>query len=149
MSRVKALFDAALELGDGEKIVLNCTSYKQMESIRASLYRERQKYQGQTRDGSDVGVTRRSEGGKYLLIIERLEPMADPVILSKDGQIKGIVDTSGAETLEIPTLEEASIHFSSERSRMVKLMKEDGMSDAEIEAHFAKEKQSESESVQP
>jgi hypothetical protein len=147
MSRIKALFDAALELGEGEKIVINCTSYKQMESLRASLYRERQKWQQQTKDGSDVGVTRRTDQGKYLLIIERVEPMPDPVIITKDGKIKGIIDMTEAEALVISSLEEASISFSSERSRMIKLMKEDGMTDDEIKAHFAKEDSHESRDV--
>ena len=149
MSRVKALFDAALELGEGEKIVVNCTSYKQMESLRASLYRERQKWQQQTKDGSDVGVTRRTDQGKYLLIVEKLDPLPDPVIITKDGQVKGIVELDTSDPVVVATSDTTSIHFSSERSRMVRLMKEDGMSDEEIAAHFAKEDASESESVRP
>lgn len=149
MSRVKALFDAALQLGEGEKIVVNCTSYKQMESLRASLYRERQRYQEQVTDGSDVGVTRHTRGDKYLLVLERLDPMPDPIILTKDGEIKGIVDTTPHQSLGIPDLEEASIHISSDRTRMIKLMKEDGMSDEEIAAHFRKEDKHESGDVRP
>lgn len=146
MSRIKVLFDAALELGEGEKIVINCTSYKQMESLRASLYRERQKWQQQTKDGSDIGVTRRTDQGKYLLIIEKVDPMPDPIIITKDGKVKGIVDTHAPDPISIVS-DEASISFSSERSRMIKLMKEDGMTDTEIAAHFAKEDSHESGDV--
>lgn len=142
MSRIRAIFDAALKLEAGERMVIRCTSFKQMESVRSSLYRERMKWQDHTGGSTDIGVTRRSEGNKYLLILEKLEPFPDPVIISAEGEIKGTVSLA-IPRADVPSLSEAEISFSSERTRMIRLMKEDGMSDQEIAEHFSKEEQNE------
>jgi len=140
MSRAKIIFDNALELEAGEKMLITCTSFKQMESLRASLYRERVQWQKQSLDGSDIGVTRSSQGGKHILVLEKLAPVPPPVIFDKDGKVKKLVDlTVREEVTESTDDTRITVEFLSDKERQKQLMREDGISEEEIAAYFGEE----------
>jgi hypothetical protein len=125
-----------------EKMIITCTSEKQMESLRVSLYRQRQAWQKANVDGSDVGVTSSRQGGKFILIIEKLEPVPAPVIITGEGRIKKVVDLAEpAPTVIESDDERVAIEFTEDQERKRQLMREDGISEEEIAAYF-KEKAS-------
>jgi len=141
MSRARVIFDSALDMEQGEKMLITCTSHKQMETLRVSLYKQRQLWQKQSHDGSDIGVTSKSQGDKFFLILEKLDPISPPVILDKDGRLKKVVSLAEPDTPETVTPEDTriTVEFAQDRDRQRALMREDGISEEEIAAYFGEE----------
>jgi hypothetical protein len=141
MSRAKIIFDSALEMEPGEKMVITCNSLKQMESLRSSLYRQRQEWQRASIDGSDIGVTRNTQGGKFILVVEKLDPVPPPVIIDFKGKIRRVVDVNKLlePALVEPEDERIAVEFAQDIERKKQLMREDGMSEDEITAYFEEE----------
>ena len=144
MSRAKIIFDSALEMEHGEKMLITCNSLKQMESLRSSLYRQRQEWQKASIDGSDIGVTRNTQGGKFILVLERLDPVPPPVVIAADGSLKKVVDLTEKpyfHKAEVKNSDDqrVSIEFAEDMERKKQLMREDGISEAEIDAYFEEE----------
>ena len=142
MSRARIIFDSALEMEAGEKMLITCTSHKQMESIRISLYKQRQLWQKQSADGSDIGVTSKTQGDKFFLVLERLDPIQPPVILDKDGRLKKVVKLSEPDE-SLPASDDAriTVEFAQDKDRQRALMREDGMSEDEIAVYFGEKEE--------
>ena len=141
MSRAKIIFDSALEMEPGEKMLITCNSLKQMESLRSSLYRQRQEWQKASIDGSDVGVTRNTQGGKFILVLEKLDPVPPPVVIAADGSLKKVVDLTEKPYFHKAEVKDSddqrvSIEFAEDMERKKQLMREDGISEDEIAAYF-------------
>lgn len=141
MSRAKIIFDSALEMEPGEKMIITCNSLKQMESLRSTLYRQRQEWQKASIDGSDVGVTRNTKGGKFILVVEKLDPVPPPVVITAEGRVKKIVNLTEKPYFHKSEVtdsddERVAIEFAQDIERQKQLMKEDGMSEDEIAAYF-------------
>ncbi len=141
MSRAKIIFDSALEMEPGEKMLITCNSLKQMESLRSSLYRQRQEWQKASIDGSDIGVTRNTQGGKFILVLEKLDPVPPPVVIAADGSLKKVVDLTEKPYFHKAEVKDSddqrvSIEFAEDMERKKQLMREDGISEDEIAAYF-------------
>lgn len=118
------LFGKALMLEPGDRIVLPCRNRYEMERLRVSLYRQLNKLRKVNRDEADnLSISREHspKDNKHIIYIYHAPRVGDAFIERKDGQIEELALESASPTTEL--------------ERICRLMKEDGISDEEIEQY--------------
>jgi len=118
---IEKLFDEALE--SGETVVVPCSSYKEMERIRTKLYREKARmFKKIGLRAEEVDITREildeGEEKKFIVYLSKSPGLPDAYIIDKAGKTR---------VIDKPVLVET------EQERMIRLMREDGMSEEEID----------------
>lgn len=142
MSIGSDLLDAALKLGEEEKLEVFCKDYKELQVVKVSLYRERKRYeqvagqQAETicieqealRDGTYcVKLSLAPQISRFKARVVKPDGEAAPVVITR-----APAASAQSEPISAPL---------SERERMVALMKEDGLTAEEIESILGPEKE--------
>ena len=125
----KEVFDKAISIQDGETLLVPCNDLRQQESLRVSLAYHRRLFLDRSAANFDIIVSKTNQEGRAFISISKVPRITSGFIISQDGTARVTslkpdpVSTIGREALEV--------------SRIRQAMKEDGMSDAEIDAYFA------------
>ena len=141
MTQAKTLFDQAISISPGQRIVVTCSTRGQMNSLRVLLAREKANFMAVAFPDFDIVVSCRSAEGRHFVIIEKTEPVPPPVILNPDGTIAGEVTSLPSRPPSAPTpkTEDIQVIQPSEKERLIAAMKEDGLSEEEINTYFGNE----------
>lgn len=146
MSIGSDLLDAALKLSEGQKLEVFCKDYKELQVVKVSLYRERKRYEEKAGTAAEsICIEQESlMDGAYCVKLS-LSPQLSRFrarVVTEDGQAMPVVITR-APSIREPSLQEKEKPSApiSERDRMIALMKEDGLSDEEIEEILGKEEE--------
>ena len=124
----KEVFDKAISIQDGETLLVPCNDLRQQESLRVSLAYHRRLFLDRSAANFDIIVSKTNQEGRAFISISKVPRITSGFIISQDGTARVTslkpdpVSTIGREALEV--------------SRIRQAMKEDGMSDAEIDAYF-------------
>jgi len=123
----REIMDAAMALEDGGRIVTRCSSFNEMESLRSSLYKTRAALLRKHRAlVYPLWISREIGENSWLVTVSKELSVSDVVIISKDGSVK-----------PFERVEPAVVGEESETERMIRLMRQDRMSDEEIENTLA------------
>ena len=141
MTQAKALFDQALSIAPGQRIVITCPTRGQMNSLRVLLSREKANFMAVAFPDFDIVISCRTAGSNYHVILEKALPVPPPIILNPDGTIAGEARFISAIPPSAPTpkTEDIQVIQPSEKERLIAAMKEDGLSDEEINTYFGNE----------
>ena len=120
------ILDKAITLKDGGYIVMSFNDYADMEAFRSMLYKTRNVVASKNKTLARQLYISRHETDKGWNIIVSKETTISNVVIVEDGEVKPF------ERTELPLSEE------NESDRMIRLMKEDGKSDEEIEDILSK-----------
>lgn len=132
----KELFDKIIHLGIGQQIAIPCHSRDQMNSMRVSLGRERRRFLDSGVFDFDILVKSRTTYNNFFVILEKTPPLDAPFIISAEGEITGrLQEQPILTTVPAPVPQAAD----TEKERLIKTMREDGLSDEEINAYFGEE----------
>jgi len=116
----KEIFATALNAKPGEKIVINCATMEEADSLRTSLYRERGRYaKYNPEDAQAIIIKRKQDGDLVSITIKRVEKTAVIYKISADGEKEKLGITSAEEHPDL--------------LRGIKLMKEEGAPAEDIE----------------
>lgn len=87
MSQVEELLDEALKLKEKEKIRIDVADKNTQNSLRVSLYRERQKIVKATAGmlGHDIGISQQSKDGEFSVTIYKRD-WKDVIKVTEDGE---------------------------------------------------------------
>ena len=124
----KEVFDKAISLQDGETLLVPCNDLRQQESLRVSLAYHRRLFLDRSAANFDIIISKSNQEGRPFIAISKVPRITSGFIISQDGSARVTslkpdpVSTIGREALEV--------------SRIRQAMKEDGMSEEEIEAYF-------------
>jgi cellobiose-specific phosphotransferase system component IIA len=123
----REILDTAMTLAEGQRIVTQCNNYQEMESLRTNLYKARKALLKTHRTlAYSLYISREIKGDNFFVVITKELSVSNVVIIDKDGSIKPFERIESAVTGE-----------ETEEERMVKLMKEDGMTEEEISDFLA------------
>lgn len=147
-SSVKTLFDRAIALEPGEKIVLYFTDINSMNSVRTRLFDERTKYSkvfGEEEASSILINRHKIDETKFMLSLTRASAISPPILIKKDGSAEKLdifvkspppfMDYESLLPPDTPQKEET------DEERMIRLMREDGIDEATIAATVANYKE--------
>lgn len=88
MSTIAALFDQAISMEPGSKIVIPTSSFEQAERLRTGLYRERAKWERVAGEDCTIIISRvKGTDGAYNIILAKEEEFEAPLLINKDGEI--------------------------------------------------------------
>lgn len=124
----KEIFDKAVTIQDGETLLVPCNDLRQQESLRVSLAYHRRLFLDRSAANFDIIIAKVHQEGRAFVSLNKVPRITSGFIISADGQARVTslkpdpLSQVGREALEV--------------SRMRQAMKEDGMSDAEIDAYF-------------
>jgi len=124
MTRITAreILDAAMTLNEGERIITKCSDYKEMESLRTNLYKARRTLLRTHRSlAYSLYISRERTDDSYLVVVTKELSVSNVVIIDKDGNVKPFERT-----------EVSLIEGEDEQERMIRLMRQDGLSEEEI-----------------
>lgn len=125
----KEIFDKAVTIQDGETLLVPCNDLRQQESLRVSLAYHRRLFLDRSAANFDIIIAKVHQEGRAFVSLNKVPRITSGFIISANGQARVTslkpdpLSQVGREALEV--------------SRMRQAMKEDGMSDAEIDAYFA------------
>ena len=113
----KALFDQAISLQKGDKMLIPCENKREQESVRVSLYHLRSLLSRSNRTlANELFIYRANIEGKLFVTIEHSKGSSGAIIIHKDGSIS-------EANIEVET---------SELARIIGLMLSDGLRTKEI-----------------
>jgi hypothetical protein len=121
MPTVKEVFDKAVELSSGEKIVIPLPSSIQRESLRTALFRERRAWKEKMNPTCDILIQRGQLQKNPTVILTKTEDAPPALLMDKDGNITGVMAESVSNIKPDDT------------DRIVEAMKADGFTEEEIE----------------
>jgi len=103
---IASLFQAALVMESEHTIVIPCRDYKEMESIRAGFYRERNTLKKLSSDlAAEIGIHRRVESGTYAVVLAKLKTQVSRAYLvTREGEVTEIKRTETDEAKRIEDL---------------------------------------------
>jgi len=125
----KEVFDKAITLQDGESLLVPCNDLRQQESLRVSLAYHRRLYLDRSSANFDILVSKTHQEGRAFISLAKVPRITSGFIVSKDGTARVTslkpdpVSSVAREALEV--------------SRIRQAMKEDGMSEEEIDDYFS------------
>ena len=125
----KEVFDKAITLQDGESLLVPCNDLRQQESLRVSLAYHRRLYLDRSSANFDILVSKTLQEGRAFISLSKVPRITSGFIVSKDGTARVTslkpdpISQVGREALEV--------------SRIRQAMKEDGMTEEEIDNYFA------------
>jgi len=124
----REIMDTAMTLEEGEKIVTRCNSYEEMEALRTQLYKIRKSMLKSHRTlAYTLYVSREvipdAKEDNYLVIVTKELTVSNVAIVTKDGSAKPFTRVESAGVDEVV--------------RMAELMRQDGISEEEIETALA------------
>ena len=123
----KDIIANAITLEDGESITIPCESYQEMENMRSQLYKRKKTLEKSHKGLADCLFISREIGKDTFTVFVTKEKLITKIFITgKDGSIRPLkrieMDTATGEN---------------EQERMVRLMREDGLSEEEIEDALA------------
>ena len=124
----KEVFDKAVTIQDGETLLVPCNDLRQQESLRVSLSYHRRLFLDRSAATFDIIISKVHQEGRAFISLSKVPRITSGFIISANGEARVTslkpdpVSNIAREGLEV--------------SRMRQAMKEDGMSDAEIDAYF-------------
>ena len=125
----REMLDAAIALEEGQKIVTQCDSYEEMESLRINLYKSRKALLKVHKAlAYSLYISREIKGNNWFVTIAKELSVSKVIIVGKDGSVKPFERTEAAVGTE-----------ENEQERLVRLMKEDGLPELEIEEALTKQ----------
>lgn len=135
MATTKEVFDRAIAMEPGDRMLIPTLSYQQRESVRVLLYRERKKWKESFNTDEDLLIRRfdKKAAGKitYCVMIEKVAAAPPPIIFKEDGTTVEFLKSETVEdTLAEPETQEAT------DERMIEAMRADGFTDEQIKAFF-------------
>ena len=122
--KAKDIFDRALTLEPGQHIEVPCYDKNQQDSMRVMLSRERSRLLDKS-PPFDILIRSTTKQEIHFLILSKVPRISSIVVVDEDGTI-----TSEELTNEAPAITK---DVDEDRERMIALMRQDGMSDSEIE----------------
>ena len=125
----KDIFDRAITLNPGDTLLIPCHDTRQQESMRVSLAYQRRVFLGSAKVGFDIIASKVTKEGKPFISIAKMPRITQGFIISADGGVK----TTSLEADPITNL----AHDAVDMARIKKSMKEDGYSDADIDAYLS------------
>ena len=137
MSQTKAYFDAAIALQQGQKLLVPAQNYNHMESLRVQLIAERRRWRDSTTSTEDLTISRKQQDDKCFVLIEKIGAAPPAMILDENNEIISFVTVSKTIPGDEITLPDShALPPTNEEERMRALMKEDGMSQEQIDDYF-------------
>ena len=116
------IISAAITLSEGDKIVIRCDSYEEMETLRKGLYRVKNILMKTNKAlAYSLCVSREVEEDSWHLFVTKELTASGVVIVRKNGAVEALT-----------RVEPALIDSEDEAERMKRLMEEDGVSEEEI-----------------
>jgi hypothetical protein len=151
MADPKAIFDSvAFELEKGKKLVIPCSSMSEADSLRVNLQRQKRKLRDMDpRLADSITVSRSTDTSRktYWVIIHKQDPLP-MFIQNQDGSLEeidpyerfdagkaGLPTTKGNLFPDPDTITPISAE-KEEHERLREKMREDGMTEDEIEEYF-------------
>ena len=121
------IMNMAIRMDEGEKVMVECVSYEEMESLRTHLYRVRSSLlKTHPSIANMLWISRKVDGDNYFVSVVKEKTVSNAFIIGKDGTIRPFEkDDAGMITSE------------SEDQRIARLMREDGKTEEEIAEYFA------------
>ena len=121
------IMNMAIRMDEGEKVIVECASYEEMESLRTHLYRVRSSLlKTHPSIANMLWISRKIDGDNYFVSVVKEKTVSNAFIVGKDGTIRPFEkDDAGMITSE------------SEDQRIARLMREDGKTEEEIGEYFA------------
>ena len=121
------IMNMAIRMDEGEKVIVECASYEEMESLRTHLYRVRSSLlKTHPSIANMLWISRKIDGDNYFVSVVKEKTVSNAFIVGKDGTIRPFEkDDAGMITSE------------SEDQRIARLMREDGKTEEEIAEYFA------------
>ena len=96
MSTIAALFDQAIAMAPGSKLVVPTASFEQAERLRTGLYRERAKWEKVAGEDCTIIISRvKGNDGSYSIILAKEEEFEAPFIITKDGEMQKLTFKKG------------------------------------------------------
>ena len=121
------IMSAAMTLEEGDKIVTPCQSFDEMETLRKNLYRLKNIVMKTNKTlAYALQISRETKDNNWLVIVTKELTATGVIIIKKNGSVKALERT-----------EPAVVGDETEAGRMVRLMKQDGMTDEEIDDALA------------
>ena len=137
MRLIKDLFDQALELEIGKKLVIPCNSTSQMHSVRVMLSRERTTFD--RLPGIDFYIVITSSVENNSVILQKVPKLRFAYIMNTDGTVGGKIDLLAEKTKEDNIRYDFTIEAAKaiEKDRIITNMRKDGWAEDQIEDYFA------------
>ena len=126
---IKELFDKAVEMDEGKSILIPVHDKGQQDSLRVALSRQRKVYL-ESKPPLDIIVSNVTNQSGFFVRLTKVKRITEYVIMSENGE----TEYHSLDDLESPMIPPPTASNSDDRIR--KLMKEDGYSDEDIEAHL-------------
>lgn len=121
------IISAATTLSEGDKIVIRCDSYEEMETLRKGLYRVKNILMKTNKAlAYSLCVSREVEENSWHLVVTKELTASGVVIVRKNGAVEALT-----------RVEPAFVDGEDETDRMRRLMEQDGVSEEEIETALA------------
>lgn len=145
MSIGSDLLDAALRLSSGEKLEILCCDRKELQVVKVSLYRERKRYEAEAGPlAESICIEQESLGEGRFLVRLSLAPQASRFqaqVVKPTGEAIPVVITRAVPgaVKEAETTCHQTVGQSSDKTRIIALMKEDGLTDEEIKEILGRE----------
>lgn len=136
MRLIKDLFDQALELELGKKLVIPCNSVSQMHSVRVMLSRERTTFD--RLPGIDFYIVITSSVENNSVILQKVPKLRFAYIMNADGTVGGKIDLLAEKSKEDNIRYDFTIEAAKaiERDRITANMRKDGWTEDQIEDYF-------------
>ena len=132
----KQVFDEAIELKPGQSILFSTSSRGHMNSLRVLLSRERKRFLERINPEFDIIISTKVISSNYHVIITKSPLPSAPVLISSDGEVIKTLDMQQQPPVEVVT---ATAEEMQDKERIAALMRQDGISEEEIEDYFRSE----------
>jgi hypothetical protein len=134
MSETKALFDKAIELPPGKKLIVPAISVSHRDSLRTQFYRDRTKWKDSVATTDDIVIRRFDLKGRPCVLLEKVGAAPPAFVIDENGDIEEVVILKRGLIKE----EQSSLSCpeGDETERMKEAMRADGMTEEEITSFF-------------
>lgn len=130
---VKRIFDEAMGLKFGESILIPCYTDGQRESLRVSLYRQKKILEDKGLVDFEIAVSKETTTEARFLRVTKVQKIKTMIVQKRNKPDKVMMIK---EIVEDPLhSDEVSLPLQ-DTERLRKAMKEDGMTEEEIEEYF-------------
>jgi hypothetical protein len=138
-TEAQQIFDTVLNLKYGEIIELEFPITEAADSFRSALYRERKNWAKSTGSKDQINITRNYGHFPFTLEVSKVPGMMSAKIKKSDGTTSEITFTEEVE--EKPVYTPTPIVEKTELDRQKDLMRNDGMSEEDIEEYFKEDEE--------
>jgi hypothetical protein len=125
----KEIFDKAIQLPQGDTLLVPCNDFRQQESLRVALAYHRRLWLGNSGAEFDLIVNKFSREAKTFISIVKVPRITSGFILRQDGSIQA----TSLKPDKLTSIVKGGLAI----SRMRQTMKEDGMTEQQINDYFA------------